>query len=397
MATTNIILDVKDSFISATNPTLNFGKESALYTGSIGATPGDDHKALLYFDISSIPANATITAATLNLFVFRDDNVASVNVTLTQLDSDWLEYKVTNANAPTSSALVAGDTSVKAIIPGNVGTIISLSGLINTTTAWYLDGNTNHGFEISGPAIANSTIGFWSREYSEIDSRPTLQIEYNVTSDIPDIVTTVIPQQILPIQAGALTTIYDTSNNLTFNYLVQNDQIDFVYATPNASDTRTGTFISIGNEIPVAPGTNSVIEIATTKRFVALSVRGTDFPNPINAQASYKTFANMVTPIVLTGIVPVLGTPMGLTMTKPLIGTTADPLAFTITSTGTAPTVTSATVSGLTVSLVLSAAILTGQTITLTYTATGLNDLTGSNGLVNNFTNIAITNNSTQV
>jgi hypothetical protein len=397
MATTNIIYDNRDAFVSAAvgSTALNFGKDSALFTGRVGTAA---HKTLLYFDLSSIPANATITSAKLNLYVFRNDNNTEVTIDIKQLDKDFYEYKVTNTNAPTPSPLVSGDSTQQTIASTDLGKVISFKNLTKTIAAWYDDASTNHGFEISGPAADNSTIGFWSRKYSETELCPNLEIEYTVTSDIPDIETIVIPQQIQPLQSGAQTTIYGISNDIFFNYLVDNDEADFVYVTVKACDNRTGTFENVGSEISVAPSTRSAVEVSPIKKYVSLSVRGTDFgaSNTINAAAVYKTFANMVPSRVSDGVVPTSGTTMTLTMTKQLRGTTADVAAFAITSSGTAPTVTAAAVSGTTVTLTLSAAIKTGETITLTYTATGTNDLKGLNGEVNNFTNQAITNSSTQ-
>ncbi|GCD08716.1 DNRLRE domain-containing protein [Clostridium tagluense] len=397
MATTNIIYDNRDAFISAAvgSTTLNFGKDSALFTGKVGTAA---HKALLYFDLSTIPANATITSAKLYLYVFRNDNTADATADIKQLTSNFYEYKVTNANAPTSSVLVSGDTTQKTIATTDVGTVISFDNLTKTVAAWYADESTNHGFEISGPSADNSTIGFWSREYSETELCPNLEIEYTVTADIPGIETIVIPQQIQPLQSGAETTIYGISNDIFFNYLVDNDEADFVYVTVKACDTRTGTFENIGSEISVASGTKSAVEVSPIKKYVKLSVRGTGFgtTNTINATAVYKTFANMVPSRVNSGAVPSTGVTMILTMTKLLSGTTAATGAFAITSSGTAPTVTAATVSGTTVTLTLSAAIKTGETISLTYTATGTNDLTGLNGEVNNFAKQTITNSSSQ-
>ncbi|MBU3143972.1 DNRLRE domain-containing protein [Clostridium sp. CF012] len=398
MATTNIIYDNRDAFVSAAvgSTTLNFGKDSDLFTGKVGSAA---HKTLLHFDLSSIPANATITSAKLYLYVFRNDNTADATVDIKQLNSDFYEYKVTNATAPTSSVLVSGDTAQKTIAITDVGKVISFDNLTKTIAAWYADGITNHGFEVSGPSADNSAIGFWSREYSETEICPTLEIEYTVTSDIPDIETIVIPQQIQPLQSGAETTIYGISNDIFFNYLVDNDEAHFVYVTVKACDTRTGTFENIGSEISVAAGTKSAVEVSPIKKYVKLSVRGTDFgaTNTINANAVYKTFANMVPSRIISGEVPSTGATMTLTMTKPLIGTTAATTAFAISSSGTAPTVTKADVSGTVVTLTLSAAIKKDEKITLTYAATGTSDLTGLNGEVNNFSNQAITNNSTQV
>lgn len=396
MSTTNIIYDNRDAFVSAAvgSTALNFGKDSALFTGSVDSAA---HKTLLHFDLSSIPANATITSAKLNLYVFRNDNGGNVIAEIKQLNSDFYEYTVTNATAPTSSALVSGDTTQKTIASTDAGTVISFDNLTNTISAWYADGGTNHGFEISGPAANNSTIGFWSREYSESEISPTLEIEYNVTTDIPDIETTVIPQQIQPLESGAQTTIYNMSNDIFFNYYVENGEADFVYVTVKASDTRPGTFENVGSEISVAPGTKSSVEVPPVKKYVSLSVRGTGFEtdSTINASAVYKTFANMVPSRVSSGLVPEAGMTMILTMSKILSGTTAAAGAFTIS--GTASTVTAAVVSGTTVTLSLDVAIKTGETITLTYTASGTTDLTGFNGDVDNFTNQAITNESEQV
>lgn len=80
-----------------------------------------------------------------------------------------------------------------------------------------------------------------------------------------------------------------------------------------------------------------------------------------------------------------------VTMSSPLTNTIGDQAAFSINGAATALSVSAVSVSDTKVKLTLSGAMATGEIITISYAATGTNDLT--NGvLVSNFTNQPVTN-----
>ncbi len=81
-----------------------------------------------------------------------------------------------------------------------------------------------------------------------------------------------------------------------------------------------------------------------------------------------------------------------LTMSGALTGTQGDAAAFTVGGVASVPTVTDMAVSGTSVTLTLSAAIVSTDTPTVSYTATGMDDLTDGTPVAN-FSNQAVVNN----
>ncbi|SFU66014.1 SwmB domain-containing protein [Alicyclobacillus macrosporangiidus] len=86
---------------------------------------------------------------------------------------------------------------------------------------------------------------------------------------------------------------------------------------------------------------------------------------------------------------------LDITFSGNLLGTTADPAAFTVKDNGTPVTVSSASVSGTKVTLTLTSPVAKGDTVTVDYTPTGTNDLKDTNSqLIAAFSNVAVTNNT---
>jgi hypothetical protein len=90
-----------DSLQSATDCTNANGSSTIAKFGRVGAKPNSMHRYLLHFDLSRIPANATVTAATLGLFVEQTQQPSGVswNVEVDRLTQPfWVE---TDAKWPT--------------------------------------------------------------------------------------------------------------------------------------------------------------------------------------------------------------------------------------------------------------------------------------------------------
>ncbi len=97
----------------------------SLYAGEIRG--GDVRRAVMAFDLSSIPATATITSASLSLRVTRSRSGA-VDFMIHRLTSDWGEA-ASNAvgNNGTGVAALSGDATWNCAFHGTVG---------NCTTSW---------------------------------------------------------------------------------------------------------------------------------------------------------------------------------------------------------------------------------------------------------------------
>lgn len=71
-----------DAYIDNGSATTNFGTEVSLRIGEGNGSTNDLNRSLIKFDPSSIPANATITSATLSLWTTSDlsDNDRTIRI-----------------------------------------------------------------------------------------------------------------------------------------------------------------------------------------------------------------------------------------------------------------------------------------------------------------------------
>jgi hypothetical protein len=185
------------------------GQGIYLYTGRTGTDLL--RRALIAFNLSSIPANATVTSATLTLNLNRRGPEIPGDISLRKVLRDWGEGASdagfpggngataepgdatwihnffddsfwTNAGGDFSST-VSASTSVD--IPGDY--TWSGSGLIADVQAWVSNPATNFGWGIIGNEVtAGSAARFGSRENMNTPPQtPRLSVTYQVTGPTP--------------------------------------------------------------------------------------------------------------------------------------------------------------------------------------------------------------------
>ncbi|NTW72560.1 MAG: hypothetical protein HGA49_10025, partial [Eubacteriaceae bacterium] len=164
-----------------------------------------------------------------------------------------------------------------------------------------------------------------------------------------------------------------------------------VTAANGAASIYSGTpaFTSGNAVITIPAGTPSLLPAGTYT--LTLTIAGVT-PKPA---VPVTIFVTSPAPTV-SSAATVDATHILLIMSSPLTGTLADPDAFSISGAATSPTVTGAAISGTSVTLTLSAKIAYGETITLSYTKTGTNNLTNGTEVAN-FTGRAVTNTLTDL
>ena len=172
-----------DTFINAFMPTTNEGGNTTLYSSSYGS-----NKILVHFDISLIPFGATISSATLSLYISSNTGNGGRNtVNLYRLNRDWIETQATwNAYATGNSWTTAGigsGTDMSTVVdsvstvgysPANIWANFDVISLVQ---GWVNGTNQNYGvtvFPSGGPSV-----NVYSSEYG-IDTmlRPKLTITY---------------------------------------------------------------------------------------------------------------------------------------------------------------------------------------------------------------------------
>ena len=253
MSKSNIIYASKDTFISMSSPDLNFGDDLALFIKNKAKSEKSRYASLIYFDLSTLPANAIITAASLELSLFRNDNTEPVILDIGQPSNYFDEYTTTAINFPRETQfLVKGDTVEHSLPPLNIPiTPLVFTGLSNTVSKWYNDPDSNFGFVI-GALKEISLVAFSSRECVNTNLRPQLKIDYTINTSISNIETIVSLQNIFPTEKGNETTIYDISKDLFFNYFIYNPKNTPVSITVLSSNNKTGPFTPIGKQIQLS-------------------------------------------------------------------------------------------------------------------------------------------------
>ncbi|MBB6625329.1 DNRLRE domain-containing protein [Clostridium gasigenes] len=350
-----IIYPSKDTVISSANNCkhLNFGKYSSLYINT-------EYTSLLFFDLSSIPENAVITSAKLNLYLYRFYPNSTTNITIKQLNDPFYENIVTFVTKPSSSNLLEEDTKFKEIAFNDIGQFITFVNLTNTVSSWHANKTPNYGFELS--ASTDSLLSFFSKDYTENELRANLEVEYTIATIHPlKIITT--SQSISPKDDSSIeTNIFNISNSLFFNYLIDNSIInqdskicEFICVSVKACATKNGIFEKVGNEIFISPNTIYSLPISPINKFIKLSINGSSYTS-VNVTSILKFFDTPDSPPRVS-YSKIVGDKIILTMTKPLIESAADTNAFTINSDseitvidililGTTVTLTCSTISG---------------------------------------------------
>jgi uncharacterized repeat protein (TIGR02543 family) len=124
-ATTTVVRNViKDSYINSPNPNSNAGNSQIMYAGWT-----DRYRSLIAFDLSTIPANAVVTNATLKMYKYEGSNITIV---LGRINGSWIENSVTWNNAPaytwaSSTSFSSGSSSgwTSATVTSDVRDMIS--------------------------------------------------------------------------------------------------------------------------------------------------------------------------------------------------------------------------------------------------------------------------------
>lgn len=193
----------QDNSIYENSPSNSNGSGDFLFAGQ-NASPSP-RRALIQFDLSTIPTDAVITGASMNLFASQVASTDAYDVSLYRLESAWGE-STSDANGGEGGGIAAatgdatwinsffddqfwttagGDFSADASATTTVSTTgaytWSSPGLVSDIQGW-LDGSvSNFGWiAIGNETVASSAKRFNSR--SNGSSNPALTIEFSTTA-----------------------------------------------------------------------------------------------------------------------------------------------------------------------------------------------------------------------
>ncbi len=241
----NNYLGTTDTYISSNNKTTNYGATSTVYASG-SARP------LVKFDLSSIPANATVQSATLSLYIYSNlGNGGGTSVYLHRLiDKSWNETQATwNIYATGQNWTTAGmgattDYATPATASANIGyTPVNIWADFTVTSLvqnWINGGFANNGITIltqNGPRF-----NAYSSEYNgNITLRPKLSVTYTVPGNdtTPPVRSAGAPSGSLPVNTTQATLSLATDELATCKYGTIPNTI--FTSLPTTFSTTTGT------------------------------------------------------------------------------------------------------------------------------------------------------------
>jgi hypothetical protein len=158
------ITPVGDSYTNSADPTTNYGAATLLSVdGAIAIT-------YIQFPLSSIPSGATVSAATLKLYVNSVTTVGSFNVDY--VSGSWTESKITYDVAP-----ALGNTIVSSVpLTSASKNQYILIDVTSAVQAWLSGSETNNGIALVANGTFNAT--FDSKENTTTSHPAELDIAY---------------------------------------------------------------------------------------------------------------------------------------------------------------------------------------------------------------------------
>lgn len=156
-----------DAFVNSAAPSKNFGSGSLLAVQS-GST------SYIQFDLSSVPAGATLSKATLRLYVNSYTQAGAFDVY--EIDSAWSEHALNFTNAPALGASATGGMPVSVSKSSlNHFVLVDITPLVQR----WLSGNlSNHGIAVALVGTTGS-FGFDSKESQLTSHEPELELAFS--------------------------------------------------------------------------------------------------------------------------------------------------------------------------------------------------------------------------
>jgi hypothetical protein len=200
-----------NTLYQSTGGTLSNGQGIFVFAGRTNEASNGLRRGLMAFNLSSIPPNATVTAASLNLFLVKMGPIAPGNMTVHKALRDWGEGN-SNAGSPGGHGAAAqtndatwlhnffntsfwttpgGDFSAAPsatafVEQEGIYHVWSGPGLIADVQAWVSNPATNFGWAIIGNEIdLGSAAKFGTSEHGTAINRPRLDVTFTTSSPTP--------------------------------------------------------------------------------------------------------------------------------------------------------------------------------------------------------------------
>lgn len=191
-------IDTQISIVAAQQG-YNYGVQANMRVGGVNANT--QRRGLLAFDISSLPAGATITAATLTLNCSSEDAATDFDVAVHRALLQWYEgirngatpaedgstWDWRNWNGSVAWGAEGGQSGTDYAASATATTTITGTGnhtwdVTADVQAWYAGTATNYGWFIINTSEATASSGkiFDTSDNATAGNRPKLDIEYTV-------------------------------------------------------------------------------------------------------------------------------------------------------------------------------------------------------------------------
>ncbi len=170
----------KDAYLKKDFNTTNYGSDTKILIGKDSA--GNDLKGLLEFNVSSIPANSTITSAKLQVNLSYSSSNNNITIKVYRVTSNWTEAGTTwsNRSASETWAVVGGDYSgeFNSLVFSNVSALYNFT-ITSLVRGWINGSYTNYGLIlVSSDAATGDRKELDSSDSSSSSARPRLTVDY---------------------------------------------------------------------------------------------------------------------------------------------------------------------------------------------------------------------------